>query len=204
MLTHWSYVFLALTHRYVLSEVAYTLQPLGGVLSSARSPLLQLTTKSHPASAMTVFRDVCRVRFYGTQSASLDFLDLSPAGTSGGEDTYCIYVGSHMVTCAERASLPSTVNIDPGSDLEVLLWFWASNYTEAQARFWLRLTGEYIGIFSCDQAALWMVFSVRLSVYSSVHLSVCPSVLSVCHTFLTMFPSLYHHENFRSYHQGPG
>ena len=31
-------------------------------------------------------------------------------------------------------------------------------------------------IFSCDQAALWMVFSVRLSVCPSVHLSVCPSV----------------------------
>ena len=28
--------------------------------------------------------------------------------------------------------------------------------------------------------------------------------LSVCHTFLTMFPSLYHHKIFRSYHQGPG
>ena len=29
-----------------------------------------------------------------------------------------------------------------------------------------------------------------------------PSVcLSVCHTFLTMFPSLYHHEIFRSYYQ---
>ena len=47
--------------------------------------------------------------------------------------------------------------------------------------------------FSCDQAALWMVFSVRLSVR-----------LSVCHTFLTMFPSSYHHEIFRSYHIGPG
>ena len=31
-------------------------------------------------------------------------------------------------------------------------------------------------IFSCDQAALWMVFSVRLSVCPSVCLSVCPSV----------------------------
>ena len=30
--------------------------------------------------------------------------------------------------------------------------------------------------FSCDQAALWMVFSVRLSVCPSVRLSVCPSV----------------------------
>ena len=47
--------------------------------------------------------------------------------------------------------------------------------------------------FSCDQAALWMVFSVRLSVR-----------LSVCHTFLTMLPSSYHHEIFRSYHIGPG
>ena len=27
---------------------------------------------------------------------------------------------------------------------------------------------------------------------------------SVCHTFLTMFPSSYHHEIFRSYYQGPG
>ena len=64
-------------------------------------------------------------------------------------------------------------------------------------------------VFSCDQAALWMVFSVRLSVCPSVcpsvRLSVCLSVrLSVCHTFLTMFPSSYHHEIFRSYHIGPG
>ena len=35
--------------------------------------------------------------------------------------------------------------------------------------------------FSCDQAALWMV--------QSVCLSVCPSIR---HTFLTMFPSSYH------------
>ena len=49
-------------------------------------------------------------------------------------------------------------------------------------------------IFSCDQAALQMVFSVCLSVC----LSVCPSVR---HTFFTMFPSSYHHEIFRSYYQ---
>ena len=49
-------------------------------------------------------------------------------------------------------------------------------------------------VFSCDQAALWMVQSVCLS----VRLSVRPSV---CHTFLTMFPSSYHHEIFRSYYQ---
>ena len=55
--------------------------------------------------------------------------------------------------------------------------------------------GEYI--FSCDQAALWMVLSVRLYVRLSVR-------LSVCHTCLTMFPSSYHQEIFRSYHQGLG
>ena len=37
--------------------------------------------------------------------------------------------------------------------------------------------------------------------FLSVCLSVCPSVR---HTFLTMFLSSYHHEIFRSYHQGPG
>ena len=50
----------------------------------------------------------------------------------------------------------------------------------------------YSQIFSSDQAALWTVFSVRPSV-----------CLSVCHTFLTMFPSSYRHEIFRSYFQWP-
>ena len=45
-------------------------------------------------------------------------------------------------------------------------------------------------IFSCDQAALWMVQSVRPSVR-----------LSVRHTFLTRFLSTYHHGIFRSYYQ---
>ena len=57
---------------------------------------------------------------------------------------------------------------------------------------WSRL--HLTGIFSCDQAALWMVQSVRPSVRLSVR-------LSVCHTFLTMFLSTYHHEIFRSYYQ---
>ena len=52
------------------------------------------------------------------------------------------------------------------------------------------------GVFSCGQAALWMVQSVCPSVRLSVR-------LSVCHTFLTMFPSSYHHEIFRSYYQWP-
>ena len=53
-----------------------------------------------------------------------------------------------------------------------------------------RATQWFWGVFSCDQAAIWMVQSARLSV--------CPSVR---HTFLTMFPSSYHHEIFRSYYQ---
>ena len=44
-------------------------------------------------------------------------------------------------------------------------------------------------VFSCDQAALWMVQSICLSVHPSVR----PSFR---HTFLTMFPSWYHHEIF--------
>ena len=47
----------------------------------------------------------------------------------------------------------------------------------------------YNSFFSCDQAAIWLVQSIRLS----VSLSVC---LSVRHTFFTMFPSSYHHEIF--------
>ena len=45
--------------------------------------------------------------------------------------------------------------------------------------------------FSCDQAALWLVQSVSLSVR-----------LSVRHTFFTMFPPSYHHGIFRSDYHG--
>ena len=41
---------------------------------------------------------------------------------------------------------------------------------------WNMITQSRASVFSCDQAALWMVFSVRLSVCLSVRLSVCPSV----------------------------
>ena len=45
----------------------------------------------------------------------------------------------------------------------------------------IRSVGILWCVFSCDQAALQMVFSVRLSVCPSVRLSVCLSVrLSVC------------------------
>ena len=52
-------------------------------------------------------------------------------------------------------------------------------------------------------AACFMAAEIKFS--EDVRLSVCLSVcLSVRHTFLTMFPSSYHHEIFRSYHHGPG
>ena len=55
--------------------------------------------------------------------------------------------------------------------------------------------GEIWGyLFSCDQAALWMAQSVRLS----VRLYVC---LYICDTFCTMFPSSYHHKICWSYYQ---
>ena len=61
----------------------------------------------------------------------------------------------------------------------------------------------------CKYAKVWaiaMFLAATKQLYEwfspSVRPSVCPSVrLSVCHTFLTMFPSSYHHKIFRSYYQ---
>ena len=56
-----------------------------------------------------------------------------------------------------------------------------------------------VSVFGCDQAALWKLLSVRLSVRSSECLSVRPSA---CYTFFTMFLSSYHHGIFWSYYHG--
>ena len=53
---------------------------------------------------------------------------------------------------------------------------------------------EWKFLAATKQLYEWFSPSVR----PSVRLSVRPSV---CHTFLTMFPSSYHHEIFRSYYQ---
>ena len=46
----------------------------------------------------------------------------------------------------------------------------------------------------------WIFFlAATKQLYEWFSPSVCPSV---SHTFLTMFPSSYHHEIFRSYYQG--
>ena len=75
-------------------------------------------------------------------------------------------------------------------------WFWKILYLiNIRTGFGQNCNFVFFAIFfSCDQAALQMVFSVCLSVRPSV-------CLSVRHTFLTMFSSSYHHEIFRSYYQ---
>ena len=53
------------------------------------------------------------------------------------------------------------------------------------------------------RSALWFLAATKQLYkwyFPSVCLPVCPSV---CHTFLTMFPSSYHHEIVRSYYQWP-
>ena len=71
--------------------------------------------------------------------------------------------------------------------------------------------GSYVVVFStnvhAEQNGSFLAATKQL--YEWYFLSVCLSVrLSVClsirHTFLTLFPSSYHHEIFRSYHQGSG
>ena len=71
---------------------------------------------------------------------------------------------------------------------------WPSPYPE-WSLYWPATVFALAEIFlaATKQLYEWYFLSVRLSV-----------CLSVCHTFLTMFPSSYHHKISRSYHQGPG
>ena len=60
----------------------------------------------------------------------------------------------------------------------------------------------------CHSSVLWYVnklwfLAATKQLYKWYFSSVRPSVrLSVCHTSLTMFPSSYHHDIFRSYYHG--
>ena len=60
------------------------------------------------------------------------------------------------------------------------------------ARRWLH---KYVGAECGESSFTWYLYQIC---NTDVRLSVC---LSVRHTFLTMFPSSYHHEIFRSYYQ---
>ena len=72
-------------------------------------------------------------------------------------------------------------------NLQHLSWI----YHVHSPKYWM---DGHIFLAATKQLYEWFSPSVRLSVRPSV-------CLSVCHTFLTMFPSSYHHEIFRSYYQ---
>ena len=62
----------------------------------------------------------------------------------------------------------------------------------------------FFGEFSLNSLNVFLAATKQL--YEWYFLSICPSLrpsvhLSARHTFLTMFPSSYHHEIFRSYYQ---
>ena len=131
-------------------------------------------TTLHVISKQPTFRACClrqhalRVR-YKVLRTIFNRLRISLNSRAGSDFMARPPIEDHMEATAHSRKLAS-----------VLVWWWRS------------LTWLIPHIFSCDQAALQMVFSV------------CPSVCpSVCHTFLTMFPSSYHHEIFRSYYQWP-
>ena len=107
----------------------------------------------------------------------------------------CVCAVLHSWGCAHPICKPSL--IIAARQLDCLTVPWSHNvsnnciYIHSHLLRWYKLNYNRFNhcerpIFSCDQAALWMVQSV------------CPSAR---HTFLTMFPSLYHHEIFRLYYQ---
>ena len=62
----------------------------------------------------------------------------------------------------------------------------------------------YISVFSCNQAALWMVFSVRLSVCLSVCPSVTPFLLCSHHRIIMKFPGLITMDQGKIHAKGQG
>ena len=95
------------------------------------------------------------------------------------ECDYISMLGFKLIRLSERAPCHQIIITNFGLRVALLLWHW----------YFLAAT---------KQLYKWYFPSVCLSVRPSVCLSVRPSVR---HTFLTMFPSSYHHEIFRSYYQ---
>ena len=74
-------------------------------------------------------------------------------------------------------------------------WLWHGLPQQDAHTLPLGLTKQCFGIAKCFSEFLAATKQMVFSVCLSVCLSVCPSVhLSICHTFLTTFPSSYHHE----------
>ena len=110
-----------------------------------------------------------------------------------------VYLNGWQVNIGSGNGLvPSTVHVR-STEYSGLLMLWSTGGSQGHISWWdyelkIWILWKYLAtcthIFSCDQAAIWLVQSVCLSVRPSV-----------CHTFFTMFPSSYHHEIFRSYYQ---
>ena len=68
---------------------------------------------------------------------------------------------------------------------------------------YMHISALYILFAPWSYSSHWLMFlAATKQLYEWFSPSVCLSVrLSVRHTFLTMFPSSYHHEIFRSYYQ---
>ena len=118
--------------------------------------------------------------------------------TPKGRYCYCHWKKKYLSTVFQITASPSARSRQlwrrTGNFFKTFLQFYvydlrfkAAGLTTFFVEFWTLLSMSTCSLFSCDQAALQMVFSVRPS---------------VCHTFFTMFPSSYHHEIFRSYYHG--
>ena len=95
--------------------------------------------------------------------------------------------------------------------LDTLVWLWISslNFNNillvCRERSLLIFSNVIFKMADWWRYWIFLFLAATMQLYDlvqSVWPSVCPSVcLSFCHTFFTMFPSLYHHEIFRSYYQ---
>ena len=96
-----------------------------------------------------------------------------------------IIQNSRLVTCCEIALrwMPQNLSYEKSSFVQVMAWGCQakSHYLSPcwpRSMFPYGITKPQYDIFSCDQAALWMVFSVRLSVRLSHLFDYVPIIVS--------------------------
>ena len=98
------------------------------------------------------------------------------------------YIYRNINMCGSQSQVwHSAVALDLRSSIMITISIWLYQPQSHECDFDWKAN-----IFSCDQAALWMVQSL----WPSVRQSVSPPV-----TLFIMFPSLYHHQIVRSYCQ---
>ena len=76
--------------------------------------------------------------------------------------------------------------------------------TDVHSTEWMDEDNSIVPLFSCDQAALWMVFSVRLSVCLSVCLSVTPFWLCSHHRIIMKFSGVITNDKSDVHAKGQG